>query len=77
MGDKIMDWLTGVSNFFNWLLSTITGIWNTFSLVVIFIIFIAIQVGFIYLYIRLIIWVLRLYPQLKYITRRIDEWAKV
>lgn len=70
-----MAWFEGISTFFNWLMGGITGIWNTFSLVVIFVILIAVQVAFFYIYFRIGMLVMKIYPTIKDIVRRLNEWA--
>ena len=71
---NILTALDGVSRFFQWLYVGTVSIWNTFSLVVILLLFIGLQIGFIYVYYKAGSFILNLYPQIQRIMNRIDRF---
>jgi hypothetical protein len=66
--------LDGVSRFFQWLYTAIVGSWNTFSIIIWVLIFIGIQVGFIYLYVRLFQVIMILEPKIKQLIYKVDRF---
>jgi hypothetical protein len=66
--------IEGVSRFFQWLYNGAVSIWQSFSLVVIFIVFLAVQVGFIYIYYRIGMLIIASEPRIKQIISRIDRF---
>jgi len=67
-----MTILEGVSNFFQFLYSRLVYSWNIWSLLVITVGFFAIQVGFIYLYVKVFKVVFKAIPFFKYWVRRLS-----
>lgn len=70
----VLNALEGVSRFFQWLYVGVTSVWQSFSLIVIFLAFIVVQIGFIWLYYKMIKFTFNLYPRLQEIFRRIDRF---
>ena len=70
----VFNAIEGVSRFFQWLYTSIVSAWQSFSLIIIFIVFIAVQIGFIYLYYKTFRLTLIIYPKIKELFYRIDKW---
>jgi len=66
--------IEGISRFFQWLYIGATSVWQSFSLIVIFLIFIGVQIGFIVLYYRMFKLLLLFYPRLQELFRRLDRF---
>jgi len=69
-----MTVLEGVSTFFSWLYSTVNKTWDIVSLLITFLLFLAIQGFFIFIYIKFWKTVFEMKPVIQRLKRRLDEF---
>ena len=71
---SVITTLDGISRFFQWLYVGAVSTWNSFSIFVILLVFIGVQIGFIYLYIKIGTVVMIIQPKIKELLYRIDRF---
>ncbi len=69
----VFNAIEGISRFFQLLYTGAISIWQSFSLIVIFLIFIGVQIGFIYIYYKLFALLLVFFPKVKELFYKIDK----
>lgn len=71
---SVITALEGVSRFFQWLYVGIVSSWNTFSILVMLVLFFGIQVAFIYVYFKIGTLIMIIQPKIKELIYRIDRF---
>lgn len=73
---SVISAIDGVSNFFQWLYSSLVTAWNTYALIVIFVVFIGVQVAFIYMYYKAFMFVIEAQPVIRTFMKRIERFLQ-
>lgn len=73
MGNPISA-LEGVSNLFQWIYVGVTSVWQSVVLITVLLIFIGIQIAFVYFYFRVFNMILNAYPNVKAFFEKVDRF---